>query len=171
MFDHHVTDCCRGLIKCQISWHRCSVCRGSFRKFKAENALINYNAAVPETFRIYLNVPFGPQKDEAKKLGARWNPDRKLWYCDARRDHDHIALFSKWMKKATPAPTFAAVPQPSSMTVAPKTEAPVISFDELEAALRFADTQSGAVASPAPAPEAEKVYVSRSIARAASQRQ
>ena len=29
--------------------------------------------------RIYLNVPF-EEKEEAKKLGAKWDPGRKLWY-------------------------------------------------------------------------------------------
>ena len=29
--------------------------------------------------RIYLNVPF-EEKEEAKKLGAKWDPSRKLWY-------------------------------------------------------------------------------------------
>ena len=28
-----------------------------------------------------LNVPF-KQKDTAKIYGARWNPDKKSWYCD-----------------------------------------------------------------------------------------
>ena len=29
--------------------------------------------------KIYLTVPY-KEKDEAKKLGARWDPDSKLWY-------------------------------------------------------------------------------------------
>ena len=29
--------------------------------------------------RVYLNVPYN-KKDEAKKSGARWSADRKLWY-------------------------------------------------------------------------------------------
>lgn len=29
--------------------------------------------------RVYLNVPFA-EKDEAKALGARWCPERRLWY-------------------------------------------------------------------------------------------
>jgi len=28
---------------------------------------------------IYVNVPFS-EKNEAKRLGARWNPGEKLWY-------------------------------------------------------------------------------------------
>ncbi len=30
--------------------------------------------------RYYLNVPF-QQKDQAKVYGARWDPDKRLWYC------------------------------------------------------------------------------------------
>ncbi len=29
--------------------------------------------------RVYLNVPYD-EKDEAKSLGARWDPDRQQWY-------------------------------------------------------------------------------------------
>ena len=39
-----------------------------------------------------LNVPFS-EKDEAKLLGAKWNPTIKKWYVPAGVDH---ALFEKW---------------------------------------------------------------------------
>jgi hypothetical protein len=29
--------------------------------------------------RVYLNVPYD-EKDEAKKMGARWDPNCKLWF-------------------------------------------------------------------------------------------
>lgn len=32
-------------------------------------------------FRLELNVPFH-EKDEAKLLGAKWNPKEKIWYID-----------------------------------------------------------------------------------------
>jgi hypothetical protein len=39
----------------------------------------------PEYFavdgRIYLNVPFA-EKDEAKKFGAKWDAEKRCWYCD-----------------------------------------------------------------------------------------
>lgn len=35
-------------------------------------------ARAPEQ-RVYYNVPFA-QKDEAKKLGMKWDPDKKKWY-------------------------------------------------------------------------------------------
>jgi hypothetical protein len=30
--------------------------------------------------RTYLNVPYS-EKEEAKKLGARWDPDKRQWFC------------------------------------------------------------------------------------------
>ena len=44
---------------------------------------------------IFLNVPYA-EKDEARALGARWNPGRKRWYVP-----DGVApdAFQKWMAK------------------------------------------------------------------------
>jgi hypothetical protein len=44
---------------------------------------------------IFLNVPYA-EKDEARALGARWNPGRKRWYVP-----DGVApdAFQKWMSK------------------------------------------------------------------------
>lgn len=42
--------------------------------------------------KTYLNVPYA-EKDEAKALGARWDPVNKKWYVPADKD---IALFTKW---------------------------------------------------------------------------
>lgn len=39
-----------------------------------------------------LNVPFA-EKDEAKQLGARWDPKRRKWYVPAGVD---AAPFSRW---------------------------------------------------------------------------
>jgi hypothetical protein len=43
----------------------------------------------------FLNVPYA-EKDEARALGARWNPGRKRWYVPAG-----VALeaFEKWLPK------------------------------------------------------------------------
>ncbi|WP_075791567.1 DUF5710 domain-containing protein [Massilia putida] len=43
----------------------------------------------------FLNVPYA-EKDEARALGARWNPGRKRWYVP-----DGVALepFQKWLKE------------------------------------------------------------------------
>ena len=42
----------------------------------------------------FLNVPYA-EKDEARALGARWNPGRKRWYVPTG-----VALdpFQKWLK-------------------------------------------------------------------------
>jgi hypothetical protein len=44
---------------------------------------------------IFLNVPYA-EKDEARALGARWNPGKKRWYVP-----NGVALdtFAKWMPK------------------------------------------------------------------------
>ena len=42
---------------------------------------------------LILNDPFN-EKDEVKKLGARWNPDIKKWYIHKREDY---YKFAKWM--------------------------------------------------------------------------
>jgi hypothetical protein len=42
--------------------------------------------------RFNLKVPFA-EKDDAKKLGARWDAARKLWYV---QDKDDLAPFSRW---------------------------------------------------------------------------
>ena len=46
--------------------------------------------------RMNLKVSFA-EKDEAKKLGAKWDPTRKVWYV---QDGADMSRFSKW--SATP---------------------------------------------------------------------
>lgn len=46
--------------------------------------------------RIYLNVPYA-EKDRAKGLGARWDPEAKRWYIGADRDQ---APFKAWLLPA-----------------------------------------------------------------------
>lgn len=43
--------------------------------------------------RTNLMVPFA-EKDRAKKLGARWDAARKVWYVEG---HENIAAFAEWM--------------------------------------------------------------------------
>ncbi len=44
--------------------------------------------------KLYLNVPFA-EKEEAKALGARWNPTIKLWFIEVK---DSInPLLKKWL--------------------------------------------------------------------------
>ncbi|MGJ0847753.1 DUF5710 domain-containing protein [Tissierella praeacuta] len=42
--------------------------------------------------KLYLKVPYA-EKDEAKALGARWDPQRKEWYVN---DSSIYYLFAKW---------------------------------------------------------------------------
>ena len=49
----------------------------------------------------FLDVPYN-EKDEAKKLGARWHPERKQWYIPAGINIDP---FDKWL----PAPLAEAI--------------------------------------------------------------
>lgn len=45
---------------------------------------------------LFLNVPY-QEKDEVKKLGAKWNPNIKKWYVDTY--FDEYLKFSKWLLK------------------------------------------------------------------------
>jgi hypothetical protein len=51
---------------------------------------------------ILLNVPF-EEKDEAKALGARWNPQLKSWYIPIGKDADS---FAKWLPPEPEASLF-----------------------------------------------------------------
>lgn len=42
---------------------------------------------------LFINIPYN-EKDEAKKLGAKWNPNVKKWYVTDRRNY---CRFSKWI--------------------------------------------------------------------------
>jgi uncharacterized protein DUF5710 len=46
--------------------------------------------------RIDLNVPFH-EKDDAKRLGARWDAERKIWFVPAGADS---GAFQRWIFEA-----------------------------------------------------------------------
>ncbi len=48
--------------------------------------------------RTNLNVPFD-QKDAAARLGARWDPARKTWYCP---DETDLAPLLCWVPNMPP---------------------------------------------------------------------
>ena len=50
--------------------------------------------------RLNLKVSFA-EKDEAKKLGARWDAAQKIWYVEGKAD---MAPFAKWSPTAQPSP-------------------------------------------------------------------
>lgn len=66
--------------------------------------------------KTYLNVPYA-EKDEAKALGARWDPVNKKWYVPAGKD---IASFSRWqlddesLANFTPKNSRQVKPNPTS---------------------------------------------------------
>jgi hypothetical protein len=78
--------------------------------YNSRPGLSNTALARREFMTTFLNVPYA-EKDEARSLGARWNPTRKSWYVPSG-----VALepFEKWIKEgAAAAPkgrvdTFAA---------------------------------------------------------------
>lgn len=47
---------------------------------------------------LFLNVPY-EEKDEAKALGAKWNPRARKWYADVPRQ-DYLK-FAKWILRDT----------------------------------------------------------------------
>ncbi len=89
------------------------------------------------TSNIALKVPF-KEKDEAKSLGARWNPEGKHWYVPEGID---AAPFEKWMDGDAPT-----MPAKASVSTAPiqhanqtKTTLPASAdLDDINAMLRDA---------------------------------
>lgn len=55
---------------------------------------------------MFLNVPYA-EKDQARELGARWNPTRKRWYVP-----NGVATepFARWMAKEGEAPSSPSSP-------------------------------------------------------------
>ncbi len=44
---------------------------------------------------LYLNIPYN-EKDEAKKLFAKWDPNKKQWYATNKKDY---YKFKKWISE------------------------------------------------------------------------
>lgn len=57
------------------------------------NTYIHNNRNNAENRRFYINCPYG-EKDEAKRLGAKWDPDQKKWYYTSP-EQEH--LFERWL--------------------------------------------------------------------------
>jgi len=60
--------------------------------------------------RLNLKVSFA-EKDEAKKLGARWDAAQKIWYVEGKTD---MAPFAKWSPTPQASPAADAVPATSA---------------------------------------------------------
>lgn len=61
--------------------------------------------------RLNLKVPFA-EKDEAKKLGARWDAALKVWHVEQNPD---MSAFAKWSPMPHEAGQRAASPKTESM--------------------------------------------------------
>lgn len=48
--------------------------------------------------KLYLNVPYN-EKEEAKALGAKWDPEVKKWYVST--NPSHYVRFAKWILRNT----------------------------------------------------------------------
>jgi hypothetical protein len=59
-----------------------------------ENQIKNNYISKKYNDRIYLNVPYD-KKDDAKKLGAWWDSDKKLWYAPNKYLHKLINKYKK----------------------------------------------------------------------------
>ncbi len=91
------------------------------------------------TSNIALKVPF-KEKDEAKSLGARWNPEGKHWYVPEGVD---AAPFEKWIDGAaqtiTAKPSASAAPKPTNNASQTKVSAHAnVDMDDINAMLRDA---------------------------------
>jgi hypothetical protein len=83
--------------------------------------------------RVVLNCPY-EQRNQAKALGARWDPAIKKWYVDDPKD---LAPFAQWLPDDVAA--FVQQQGADAATRTPSRKAP-------------ARRQSTAPAAPAPAP-------------------
>lgn len=84
-----------------------------------------------ETGNIPLKVPF-KEKDEAKSLGARWNPADKHWYIPAGLDTTH---FEKWMDTSQ---TIQALEVQPDNNMQKETLSESMEMDDINAMLREA---------------------------------
>ena len=51
--------------------------------------------------RTYLQVKY-EERDEAKRLGARWCPGNRKWYVE---NHENLEIFMKWIPDHLKRPT------------------------------------------------------------------
>ncbi len=59
-----------------------------------QNSSDNQESKKAEPKGLLIDVPFA-EKDAAKALGARWNPDAKKWYIPEGVEKEK---FAKWIK-------------------------------------------------------------------------
>ena len=87
------------------------------------------------TNNIALKVPF-KEKDEAKSLGARWNPDGKHWYVPEGID---AVPFAKWIDGDAPRMSVSETKTPTQAKNAMPNSLPAdADMDDINAMLRDA---------------------------------
>lgn len=59
-----------------------------------------------DSTRVYINVPYA-EKDEAKLYGARWDPERRLWWIDRQKIAEHPGV-ARWMNSTSASHTPSA---------------------------------------------------------------
>lgn len=79
------------------------------RQREAQRQAAERDKAAGGTQRIYLRVPFA-EKDEAKRYGARWDGERRLWFYAGAELPDSL---KRWMPKPA-APAAAPAPAPAA---------------------------------------------------------
>jgi Domain of unknown function (DUF5710) len=67
-------------------------------RYIAESRAVAHRLGRQGMPRIDLNVPFH-EKDEAKALGAKWDPQRRIWYAPGNLDS---ARLRKWLPDTSP---------------------------------------------------------------------
>jgi Domain of unknown function (DUF5710) len=55
--------------------------------------------------KVYLRVPYA-EKEQAKRHGARWNPERRLWWICRNDIAIHPGVY-RWMEPSSPLATKA----------------------------------------------------------------
>jgi hypothetical protein len=77
---------------------------------------------------IYLNVPFD-QKDIAKSMGARWDPEKKLWYSP---DESFKTLIETFGGSLATSATTSKTPKKIKVTINKKQETSTINIKNLD---------------------------------------
>ena len=60
------------------------------------SGVVDAPVEVPKPDRVYLNVPYH-HKDRAKKNGAKWDSDKKMWYAAPRDDGSVFINLQHWV--------------------------------------------------------------------------
>ncbi|CFX15807.1 Uncharacterized [Syntrophomonas zehnderi OL-4] len=76
---------------------------------------------------LYLNVPYS-EKDEAKTLGAKWNPELRMWYVENKYDYYKFAKWRKFSNTSVIICDYLLIVKSKRSCFRCQTETPVISL-------------------------------------------